>query len=166
MKSHEGWEDFMRFQNHEISRRLRSFSVSGKSVLQPSTNFQHHRAEEASCVRWPPPSAFRPHTLHCRLPGTSWQMCILICDATLPWPGRIPTHEVSMSLTASCFSTNKSLKRKKKKCCRLSASSCADPYLSKEEQTNICSVTDHSLCCSDLVPALPFILTGTTINSK
>ena len=117
MKAHDHEISWRLRRFHEISKswNLRSFSVSGKSVLQPSTNFQHHRAEEASCVRWPPPSAFRPHTLHCRLPGTSWQMCILICDATLPWLGRIPTHEVSMSLTASCFSTNKSLKRKKKK---------------------------------------------------
>ena len=43
--------------------------MSGTSVLQTSTNFQHHRAEEASYVCWPPPSAFRPHTLRWRLPS-------------------------------------------------------------------------------------------------
>lgn len=84
------------------SRRLRSFSVSGLSVLiqkmlQPSTSFLHHRAEEGSDVPRPPPSAFGLHTLHCRLPGTSGQMCILIRDYTLLLLGRIPTNLLGLS---------------------------------------------------------------------
>ena len=164
MKSHEGWEDFMRFQNHEIWEV--SLCLGNRcSSLPPISNITELRRLRVFAG---PLLLLSGRTLYIVgfLEHPDKCVYLSVTPHSPGWEGSQHTKFLCLSQLPVFQQIKASKGKKKKKCCRLSASSCADPYLSKEEQTNICSVTDRSLCCSDLVPALPFILTGTTINSK
>lgn len=153
---HEGLEVSLCLGFQCWFRKVQAFHLF--PVSQGSRCFRHQLA-----LAFSPPSTLGLHTSHCRLPGTSSQMCTLICDYTLPLQGRTPTKSPCLPLLPVFQQINTP---KEKTCCWLSASFFDDSALSLKEWTNICPVTDHWLYCFDLVPPLHFLLRGTTINSE